>query len=142
MKSEKEIIKEYSNEEITVLWKPKTCIHAAECVKRLPKVYNPKEKPWIKIENATIDELISQIDVCPSGALTYRLKINKNDKKMENTKIDVLENGPLIVHGTVEIINSNGEKKIKENKTAFCRCGVSQNKPYCDGAHRNAEFKG
>jgi len=142
MKSEKEIIKEYSNEEITVLWKPKTCIHAAECVKRLPKVYNPKEKPWIKIENATIDELISQIDVCPSGALTYRLKINKNDKKMENTKIDVLENGPLIVHGTVEIINSNGEKKIKENKTAFCRCGVSQNKPYCDGAHRNVEFKG
>ena len=142
MKSDKVIVKEYSNEDITIIWKPKTCIHAAECVKRLPKVYNPKEKPWIKIENASIDELMSQIDACPSGALTYRLKINKNDKEMENTKIDVLENGPLIVHGTVEIINSNGEKKIKENKTAFCRCGVSQNKPYCDGAHRKAEFKG
>ncbi|MBE9489148.1 MAG: CDGSH iron-sulfur domain-containing protein [Bacteroidetes bacterium] len=58
------------------------------------------------------------------------------------TKVEVLENGPLIVHGTLEIISSSGEKKIRENKTAFCRCGVSQNKPYCDGAHRNAEFKG
>ncbi len=58
------------------------------------------------------------------------------------TKVEVLENGPLVVHGTLEIISSRGEKKIRENKTAFCRCGVSQNKPYCDGAHRNAEFKG
>lgn len=68
---DKEIIKEYSNGELTVVWKPKTCIHAAECVKALPKVYNPKEKPWIKIENATIEELKNQIMKCPSGALSF-----------------------------------------------------------------------
>lgn len=44
----------------------------------LPKVYNSKERPWIKIENATTAELIDQIGKCPSGALTYRL-----DKKKE-----------------------------------------------------------
>jgi uncharacterized Fe-S cluster protein YjdI len=138
-----EIVKKYSNEEITVIWKPKTCIHAAECVKRLPKVYNPNAKPWITIENATSEELMSQIDACPSGALTYKSNnIEKQIEMEETTKIDVLENGPLLVHGTIEITNSNGKKEVKEKRTAFCRCGVSQNKPYCDGAHKKAEFKG
>lgn len=63
--------KEYSNGEITIKWKPETCIHAGECVKNLPQVYNPKEKPWIKIENATTEELKAQINKCPSGALSY-----------------------------------------------------------------------
>ena len=68
---EKDIIKEYSNGEIVVVWKPKACIHAAECVKALPKVYNPRERPWMKIENAITEELKAQIGKCPSGALSY-----------------------------------------------------------------------
>ena len=69
MDNEKEI--EYSNEEITIAWKPGRCIHAAQCVGSLPQVYKPKEKPWIKIENATTVELKSQIGKCPSRALSY-----------------------------------------------------------------------
>ena len=68
---EKEIVKEYSNGELTVVWKPQKCIHAGECVKALPKVYNPKEKPWIKAENASTQALKDQIAKCPSGALSY-----------------------------------------------------------------------
>jgi len=64
---------EYNAGEITILWKPKVCIHAAVCVKMLPKVYNPKERPWIKPENATAEELKTQIEKCPSGALSYKL---------------------------------------------------------------------
>ena len=64
------------------------------------------------------------------------------EKAHLETKIEVLENGPLLVHGVIEIINHNGEKETKQKVTAFCRCGVSQNKPYCDGAHKAAEFKG
>jgi uncharacterized Fe-S cluster protein YjdI len=64
----------YSNNDITINWKPDTCIHAAECVKRLPKVYNPKSKPWITIENATTEELKNQIAACPSGALSFTEK--------------------------------------------------------------------
>ena len=70
---EKDIVKEYSNGELTVVWKPAKCIHAAECVKALPEVYNPKEKPWIKAENASTQALKDQIAKCPSGALSYRL---------------------------------------------------------------------
>ena len=67
----KEITKEYSNNEITIVWKPGVCIHAGECVKRLPEVYNPKNKPWINIGNAKTKDLIDQIDACPSQALSY-----------------------------------------------------------------------
>ena len=61
----------YSNDDITIVWKPEVCKHAAECVKRLPKVYNPKERPWLKIENASTSELKEQINACPSGALSF-----------------------------------------------------------------------
>lgn len=66
-------MKEYSNGEITIVWDSSKCVHAGVCVKMLPKVYNPKARPWITIENATTEELKKQIDACPSGALTYRL---------------------------------------------------------------------
>ena len=62
---------------------------------------------------------------------------------MENqTKIEIAANGPILVHGTIEIKNSDGKVEIKENMTALCRCGASANKPYCDGAHRKIDFKG
>ena len=73
-------IHEYSNGELTIIWQPNICQHAGICVKMLPKVYNPKERPWIKIENATTAELIDQIGKCPSGALTYRMEKKKEEQ--------------------------------------------------------------
>jgi uncharacterized Fe-S cluster protein YjdI len=67
-----EMSKEYSNEEVTIVWKPELCQHAGECVKALPKVYNPKEKPWIKAQNASGKEIRAQVAKCPSGALTIK----------------------------------------------------------------------
>jgi len=64
--------KEYSNKEITIIWQPKKCIHSGVCVKTLPEVYNPEERPWIKPENAATEELIKQVANCPSGALSIK----------------------------------------------------------------------
>jgi len=143
--AEKEISKEYKTDGIAVIWKPRKCIHSEVCVKTLPNVYKPNDKPWIVPENASISELTSQIDLCPSGALSYRLvegldEHNNSDKHM-STKIEVLPNGPLMVHGELEITLANGTKETKSKPTAFCRCGASDNKPYCDGNHRAAGFK-
>ncbi len=65
-------VREYSNGEVTVLWKQELCIHSGICVKTLPKVYNPKERPWIKPKNASSKELIDQVAKCPSGALSIK----------------------------------------------------------------------
>ncbi|RQO30633.1 (4Fe-4S)-binding protein [Taibaiella sp. KBW10] len=71
--------KEYSNGEITVLWQAEKCIHSGICVKTLPKVYTPKEKPWVHPHEADAAALKDQIEHCPSGALTYRM-----DKPADN----------------------------------------------------------
>ena len=140
---EKEIKKEYTNGEITVVWKPKICIHAAECVHTLPDVYDPEKNPWITIENASTDALKAQIAKCPSGALSYYMNnAEKKEEVIQETKVEVVENGPLLVFGTLEVKDIKGEVVIKTKKTAFCRCGESNNKPYCDGTHRKTEFRG
>ncbi|UBM57684.1 (4Fe-4S)-binding protein [Marinilongibacter aquaticus] len=64
--------KEYSNGEISILWKAEKCIHSGVCVRTLPEVYNPKARPWIKIENASSEELKEQVALCPSGALSIQ----------------------------------------------------------------------
>jgi uncharacterized Fe-S cluster protein YjdI len=66
----KETLK-YSNGDITVVWKPNTCIHSTICWKGLLEVFNPKERPWIKIEGASTERIIEQVRQCPSGALSY-----------------------------------------------------------------------
>ncbi len=139
----KDITKKYTNGELTVVWQPSKCIHAAECVKALPQVYNPKAKPWIQAENASIDELKDQIDKCPSGALSYYMDGEENQEIQSlKTPVEVLEDGPLIVYGPLTVTDQEGNIEIKNKTTAFCRCGASNNKPYCDGTHIKTEFKG
>lgn len=70
--SENNNIKEYTNGEVTVLWEATKCIHSANCVKNLPEVFKPKEKPWVKIENSTSEKIISTVKKCPSGAISIK----------------------------------------------------------------------
>ncbi|WP_078349097.1 (4Fe-4S)-binding protein [Mucilaginibacter pedocola] len=72
---------EYSNGEITILWKPKACIHSGICVKTLPQVYDPKARPWIRPENSTTRQLVDQVTQCPSGALSIKELITNNETK-------------------------------------------------------------
>ncbi|WP_130736061.1 (4Fe-4S)-binding protein [Flavobacterium sp. J27] len=73
-----ENLKEYNKDNLKVLWQPLKCVHSGICVKTLPSVYDPKAKPWIKPENATVEDLKNQINACPSGALSYKEKSNEN----------------------------------------------------------------
>ncbi len=66
----KHIKKEYSNGEITVVWQSEKCIHSGNCVRSLASVFQPKEHPWIKVDNATTSEIIAAVGNCPSGALS------------------------------------------------------------------------
>lgn len=70
--------KEYSNGDVTIIWKPSLCQHTGICVKLLPQVYNPNEKPWIKPEHANSEALIKQVMQCPSGALSIKKRNDIN----------------------------------------------------------------
>lgn len=65
--------KKYTNGEITVVWKPESCIHSKNCWKGLITVFNPKDKPWIKMDGASSERIIEQVKKCPSGALSFFL---------------------------------------------------------------------
>jgi uncharacterized Fe-S cluster protein YjdI len=66
------ITKEYTNGEITVVWQSSKCIHSGNCVKNLSNVFQPKEQPWIKMENANTNEIIETVAKCPSGAISIK----------------------------------------------------------------------
>lgn len=141
-------IKEYSNGEITVIWKPDLCIHSGECVQNSPKVFQPDEKPWVKPENADSKEIMKTVNKCPSGALSYKIEgedLQKpNAYKNKNTiKIEAMKGGPFIVQNEgIELLNSDGETCETKGKTiALCRCGASDNKPFCDGSHTDTDFE-
>ena len=143
MSNKKELIKEYKAGELTVLWKPDQCIHSKNCWKGLIQVFNPQNRPWINLEAASSERIIKQIDQCPSGALSYHIHNHNQNKKMENQiKVNAMENGPLLIDGIIEVTKPDGTVETKEKTTAFCRCGSSANKPYCDGQHRKIDFKG
>jgi uncharacterized Fe-S cluster protein YjdI len=135
--------KEYTNDEVTIVWEAEKCIHSAICVKGLGDVFQPKERPWIKINAASTEALVKQVKACPSGALGYYMN-GEGTKESEilETKVEVLKDGPLLVYGTLKITDKDGSEETKNKTTAFCRCGASQNKPYCDGAHIQEGFKG
>ncbi len=141
---EKEIIKEYSNGELTIVWKPQKCIHAGECVKALPEVYKPKEKPWINAKDAKTQDLINQINKCPSGALSYYIpnETKASSEAATTVKVNVSKNGPILISGECELIAPDGSSQILNKNTALCRCGASKNKPYCDGSHKTIAFIG
>jgi uncharacterized Fe-S cluster protein YjdI len=63
--------KEYTNGEITVVWEAGKCIHSGNCVRYNPDIFQPKEKPWIKIDGSTSEKIMDTVNKCPSGALTF-----------------------------------------------------------------------
>jgi uncharacterized Fe-S cluster protein YjdI len=65
--------KEYTNGEVTVVWQSEKCIHSGNCVRNNPDVFQPKEKPWIKIEASSSEKIMDTIHKCPSGALSFYL---------------------------------------------------------------------
>ncbi|MDX2248530.1 MAG: (4Fe-4S)-binding protein [Bacteroidia bacterium] len=145
MSEEKKITKEYSNGEVTVVWKPDVCIHSGICFGGLPRVFNPRKRPWVTIDGAETEAIVAQVKKCPSGALSFYMNedARKGNVEVETERIiEVVPNGPLLVYGNITIKKPDGSETRDAKVTAFCRCGGSSNKPFCDGTHRKNGFEG
>jgi CDGSH-type Zn-finger protein/uncharacterized Fe-S cluster protein YjdI len=133
-------VHEYDGEDITVSYDVKRCIHARECVRGLPAVFDPDERPWIDPDAADADALAEVITRCPTGALHFERKDGGWEETVpDENVIEVVADGPLYARGDVEIVD-DGETLLTDTRVAFCRCGASGNKPLCDNSHLDVDF--
>jgi uncharacterized Fe-S cluster protein YjdI len=143
----KAITKKYSNGEVTIVWQPALCIHSTLCWRGatgLPEVFDPGQQPWIRPEGADTQTIIKHVKNCPSGALSFFMNDapETNPSPASESIVEVMPNGPLLVYGNLVVKDTAGNEVHKHKVTAFCRCGASANKPFCDGTHTKIGFSG
>lgn len=134
-------IRRYESDDITVQYDVKRCIHAAECIRGLPTVFDPDRRPWIDPTNATAEEIAAVVQRCPTGALHFvRRDGGASEPVPEENSMTIAADGPLYVRGNIQLIMPDGAVVHADTRVALCRCGASQNKPFCDGSHTEAGF--
>ena len=135
-------IRYYAGPDIEVSYDATRCIHAGECLRRLPAVFDSARRPWILPIAALPNDITNAIEHCPSGALHYaRLDGGVPEAAADPTTITPRRNGPLYVRGQIEIRESDGTFVAQDTRMALCRCGASANKPFCDNSHRRIGFQ-
>lgn len=148
--------RQYSNDDITVFWKPDECIHSTICYKKLIEVFNPGNRPWVNIHGSTTDKIVDVVWKCPTNALTFKWNdISKNipgnyksadqpttqveklgvETEIKPVHIEIMNDGPAVVNGNFVITHENGIKMKMANMVSFCTCGKTANQPFCDGSH-------
>jgi len=133
---------EFAAAGIRVTWSRTRCIHAAACIAGLPDVFVPGERPWIRLAGADVDEIAHVVTRCPTGALHFvRTDGGAAEGVPARNLVRVVRNGPIYVHGDVEVRDGEGRVLLRDTRVALCRCGVSGTKPLCDDAHAAARFQ-
>ncbi len=129
----------YASAHAVVTWDAARCIHAAECVRGLPEAFDPHAKPWIRPDAADAASLAEVVNRCPSGALAMQHADGTSALVPPplNTG-QVTADGPNYLRGNLTL--RQGDAVVEDTRIALCRCGASQNKPYCDGSHRKTGF--
>lgn len=132
----------YESDEITVTWDKIKCIHAKECVHGLHGVFDINENPWIQPGKENADKVAEVVSRCPTGALQFIRNDGGSEEAIpEKNELTIIEDGPIYISGDIKIKNLDGEVIAEETRVAMCRCGASNNKPYCDNSHIKAGFE-
>jgi uncharacterized Fe-S cluster protein YjdI len=159
--------RKYSNEEITVYWKPGACIHASYCYRELIEVFDPGRRPWVDMKGASTEKIIETVNMCPTDALAWKWNDQSKNESvspdqsnhirfrrpelMDNSTAapevkpviaKVMKDGPIVISGDFCLINEGTNKEIREGIISICRCGASGHLPFCDGMHRKIGFTG
>ena len=133
--------KRYTSDAVTVTFVAPRCIHAAECVRRLPVVFDKNRRPWVLPGAAAAEEIAAVIERCPTGALHYeRSDGGPAERPDARNRLHVRARGPYYTRGKLRVLTADGELYFEDVRVAFCRCGRSQNKPFCDNSHIAAGF--
>ncbi|MGR3661693.1 MAG: CDGSH iron-sulfur domain-containing protein [Paracoccaceae bacterium] len=127
--------------DITIAYTPVLCSHAGECSARAAKIFNPSDKPWIKPENGSLDDILNVLAACPSGALRLAIADQPSQHLTSpEVGISIEQHGPYHVKNVPLEAEFNGTG-ASHAKYVLCRCGQSKNKPFCDGTHHDIKWR-
>ncbi|WP_137136460.1 CDGSH iron-sulfur domain-containing protein [Rhizobium sp. FKY42] len=119
-----------ASENIEMAFDVRFCIHARHCVTRLTKVFREGQYPWMDPTGEDADLIAAVVEMCPSGALQYKRLDGQRQEEPPNNVVVIRENGPYEFRGTLEI-----DGRPVGYRRTLCRCGKSENKPFCDNSH-------
>lgn len=132
----------YENDAIRVRWRSELCVHVGRCLRGLPSVFDLQSRPWVDIDGASAEEIAATVEACPSGALTYeRLDGVAGEQTIRPARAMPARNGPLVIRGDIRLCDPDGSEVARETRVTLCRCGKSENQPFCDNSHRRAGFR-
>jgi uncharacterized Fe-S cluster protein YjdI len=131
----------YEGPGIHVEWRADRCIHTARCLGALPAVFDTSARPWINVDAATPSEIADAVQQCPTGALRYTGEGLPPDGGGTEVSIEAQPNGPLFVRGPVSVTDHEDRPITEEPRMALCRCGASENKPFCDNTHKKINWQ-
>jgi CDGSH-type Zn-finger protein len=133
-------VKNYAGRDITIHDNRGVCAHDTSCTTLLPGVFDIGKRPWINPDGASVREIIETVEKCPSGALSYTIGRRRYLNLEREAAITVAKNGPLHLTGGIRIKDDQRNKPESQEHCTLCRCGESENKPFCDGTHRDINF--
>ena len=141
----------YVGQQVTILDNRGTCQHSGFCTDRLATVFRVKQEPFVAPSGGRMDEIIRAVRDCPSGALSYAIdgveaRADADWNGTRKPQIEVSKDGPIRVTGGIELDESAGTATPRnggasDEHYALCRCGHSQNKPFCSGMHWYVGFQ-
>ena len=131
----------YEGAAIAVTFDAARCVHSAECTRGLPAVFDVEARPWIDADGAHADAIAAQVKCCPSGALHVEGAERLAESTPETNTATPTIDGPTYLRGDLALMSADGNTALRDTRMALCRCGASQNKPFCDRSHRRVGFK-
>jgi len=138
----------YVGQQITLLDNRGACAHSGFCTDRLSTVFRTGKEPFVAPSGGRLDEIIRAVRACPSGALSFAIDGREAREQVDQSRpaaIEVSKDGPYRISGGVPLTDSRGNA-VRFNDGAsrehysLCRCGHSQNKPFCSGMHWYVKF--
>lgn len=134
-------IQTFSGSEIDVHFDSRLCMHVGECVRATGALFESGRTPWCEPDQLRREEVRAIVERCPSGALTYTDKNGAPEPVPAENCIAVAPDGPLYATGELVIEGAPEDMPGIRTRAALCRCGASNNKPFCDDSHRAAGFR-
>jgi CDGSH-type Zn-finger protein/uncharacterized Fe-S cluster protein YjdI len=138
----RERIIRYKGEKITVLFSVDRCTHYAACLRGAPEVFDSRKRPWVLPDNAPPEKVSKVIMTCPTGALHFERKDGGPSEPVPSENILIIEaRGPVYLSGQLEVKTQDDALILRDTRVAFCRCGLSRIKPFCDNTHNRIGFE-